>query len=146
MNSLFDGFPGVLAGPFHTEGGGPGLLAALRVHAGLFAQILRVAEHVQQIVVDLERQPDAETERLQRRNRLFVRARDIGRSQQRRRQQVGRLVRVNVLQRRLVRLAVLAEQINALSGHHAAHTRASRDLLRRADMPRRVFSPRQRIV
>ena len=94
----------------------------------------------------MERQPDAETKRLQRGNRLLIRARDIGRSQQRRRQQVGCLVRVNVLQRRLVRLVMLAEQINALPGHHAAHARAPRDLLRRADMPRRIFSPRQRIV
>lgn len=88
----------------HADQRRPRHLAALLVHAGLLSQILCVAPYVQQIVVDLERESDARAECPQRGDRFFIRTGNIRRSQQRRGQQIRRLMHVNIVQRGFVRL------------------------------------------
>ena len=57
-----------------------------------------------------------------------VRARDIGRGQQRRGQQIGRLMQMDIAQQLRVSARFLSRQIGALPGHHAAYSRRMRNI------------------
>ena len=129
---------------FHARHSGPGHLAPLGVHAHILAQQLDVSFQIQQVILDLECQPQSPAITATQFQLGFVRPGQHQSSGQRRGQQVGGLVQVDVADNVLSGRLPLHGHVQYLTGHHAPNARPLRDLPDGGQRPSRRFLRQRR--